>query len=155
MRPAAASGAKTATSNPARGLARPVWITALAALLTVGASAPAAAQSPPGTLDLDRAIQLALDQNRRLAVDALNTRSAQFGVRRAESEFEQIKANPGLQPALVAPRSGVYIVFNHSAPWSSDINFRQAVLAALEMEPVLAAAKEGVEELQGYSPMYG
>ncbi len=58
------------------------------------AAVPSLFAQQPG-MDLDRAIRLALEQNRRLAVDALGTRSAGYAVRRAESAFDVV-----IRPAL-------------------------------------------------------
>ncbi len=52
--------------------------------------------APTRRLDLDAAIELALRQNRSLVLDALDVRSARYGVERAEADFD-IELRPVLE----------------------------------------------------------
>jgi peptide/nickel transport system substrate-binding protein len=63
------------------------------------------------------------------------------------TELERIKADPNLQLKVLEPAAGNYIFINHANEFTNDVTFRQAVLAALNMESINMAALQGVPEL--------
>ncbi len=68
---------------------RPLLVLAWLALVTADAG-------HARSLDLDDAIELALEQNRSLVIDALDVRAARTGVARAEAEFD-VRLRPVLE----------------------------------------------------------
>lgn len=65
------------------------------------------------------------------------------------ADLELIEANPDLQVFINKHGEGAYFLFNHANEFSSDVNFRQAILATLEMEPIALAMMNGRRELFG------
>jgi peptide/nickel transport system substrate-binding protein len=55
-------------------------------------------------------------------------------------QYDRIKRIPGVVPAIVKPTGWVAAIFNHKQGLMTDKRLRQAVQAAFDMEPVLAAA---------------
>jgi peptide/nickel transport system substrate-binding protein len=64
-----------------------------------------------------------------------------------ESEFDRFQADPNIEVHITKPSFGGYLLFNHANDFSGDVTFRQAVLAALDMEALGMAAKSGHREL--------
>jgi len=65
------------------------------------------------------------------------------------SDVGVINANPDTELVIIHPANGGYIIFNASEqqPFSSDVKFRQAVLAALDMDALGMAFTGGQEDL--------
>jgi len=64
-----------------------------------------------------------------------------------DSEFDRFTNDPNIDIHITKPASGGYVLFNHVEEFSSDVKFRQAVLAALDMEAIGMAAKNGRRDL--------
>jgi peptide/nickel transport system substrate-binding protein len=64
-----------------------------------------------------------------------------------ETEVDNVNNNPDLKLMVVKPYAGAYILFNHEEKFSGDLKFRQAILAALDMDAVAMAGKTGHKEL--------
>ena len=67
----------------------------------------------------------------------------------SSSDIGVINANPDVELVIIHPANGGYIIFNASEqmPFSSDVKFRQAVLAALDMEALGMAFTGGHRDL--------
>jgi peptide/nickel transport system substrate-binding protein len=67
----------------------------------------------------------------------------------SQSDMSLIDASPEMEMVIIQPANGGYILFNHSPKekFSSDVKFRQAVLAALDMEALGMAFTAGHREL--------
>jgi peptide/nickel transport system substrate-binding protein len=67
------------------------------------------------------------------------------------SDIPVIQKSEDMKLVIIYPASGGYLLFNHSPEeqWSSDVTFRQAVLAALDMEALGMATTGGHPELFG------
>jgi peptide/nickel transport system substrate-binding protein len=57
-----------------------------------------------------------------------------------QDSYERIKSLPQLEPRIVKPRGWTLISLNHKAGLMTSKPLRQAVQAALDMEPIMAAA---------------
>jgi peptide/nickel transport system substrate-binding protein len=56
-----------------------------------------------------------------------------------QDSYDRVKALPALEPRIVKPRGWAVAVLNHKAGPMMQKKLRQAVQAALDMEPILAA----------------
>jgi peptide/nickel transport system substrate-binding protein len=72
----------------------------------------------------------------------------------SQSDIGVINASPDMELVVIKPANGGYILFNHSEqqPFSSDVTFRQAVLAALDMESLGMAFTGGNRDLFDLNP---
>jgi ABC-type transport system substrate-binding protein len=63
------------------------------------------------------------------------------------TEYDRLKANAGVRPYFKVPLDwSIYILFNHANKFSGDVKFRQAVLAALDLDAVSLAIVGGRKE---------
>ena len=62
-----------------------------------------------------------------------------FGQDIKADQYERIKAMPGVEPSIVKPYGWGTAVFNKKEGLFTDVRLRRAFLAALDMEPILAA----------------
>lgn len=63
------------------------------------------------------------------------------------SEMDSFANDPQLKTYIVKPQSGIYILFNHATAPSNNLKFREAILAALDMEALAMAGSGGKTEL--------
>ena len=57
-----------------------------------------------------------------------------------QDAYERIKALPALEPRIVKPRGWAAAIMNHKAGLMTSKKMRQAVQAALDMDPIMSAA---------------
>lgn len=69
-----------------------------------------------------------------------------------ESEFARLKESTDVRPYTTGGAWALMILFNHANWPTSDVRFRQAVLAALDIEEVALAAAGGVPEFVRLNP---
>src|SRR5439155_527781 len=62
-----------------------------------------------------------------------------YGMFVKQDAWERIKALPQLDPRIVKPRGWAVGVINHKSPLMKEKKIRQAVQAALDMEPIMRA----------------
>ena len=63
------------------------------------------------------------------------------------TELGRLRTEPNIQIEIVKPQAGIYALFNHANEWSGDVKFRQAILAAMDMEKLGMASEGGQREL--------
>jgi peptide/nickel transport system substrate-binding protein len=69
------------------------------------------------------------------------------------TEYDLLKAKPNVRPYFTSPIDwSIYILFNHANKFSSDVKFRQAVLAALDLDAVSMAITGGRKEFYRLNP---
>jgi peptide/nickel transport system substrate-binding protein len=56
-----------------------------------------------------------------------------------QDQFDRIKTMPGVEPAIIKPAAWSTAVLNHKQGLMTDKRIRQALQAALDMEPIMAA----------------
>lgn len=68
------------------------------------------------------------------------------------TEYSRLSANPKTKVALTTPQFVEHVLFNHMNKLSGNIKFRQAVLAAMDMEAIGLAITSGNKELLRLNP---
>jgi peptide/nickel transport system substrate-binding protein len=63
------------------------------------------------------------------------------------TDIGRLRADPNIQIEIVKPQAGIYVLFNHANEWSGDVKFRQAILAAMDMDKLGLASEGGQREL--------
>ena len=63
-----------------------------------------------------------------------------FGQQIKQDQYERLKTIPGLEMGIIKPSAWSTAVLNHKQGIMTDKRIRQAVQAALDMEPIMAAA---------------
>lgn len=63
------------------------------------------------------------------------------------TDLPRLEAAPETKVEYIFPASGAYLLFNHADELAGDLRFREAVLAALDMEALGLAAFSGNEEM--------
>lgn len=68
------------------------------------------------------------------------------------TSYSRITNNPGLTASIVCPKWGISLEINHSKWPTNDVNFRKALVYALDMEKVLRAVTSNNDEFYRLSP---
>lgn len=68
------------------------------------------------------------------------------------TQYAQLQADDSVQTFITRPGVWYVLEFNHANAWSSDLNFRRAIQAALDMEQVAQAMTTGQEEFYRLQP---
>jgi peptide/nickel transport system substrate-binding protein len=69
------------------------------------------------------------------------------------TEYDRLKANAGVRPYFKVPLDwSIFILFNHANKFAGDVKFRQAVLAALDLDAVSLAIVGGRQEFYRLNP---
>ncbi len=68
------------------------------------------------------------------------------------TELGRLSEEPDIQSIIVKPSDAAYLLFNHQNKLSGDVNFRQAVLAVLDMDAIGMAITTGQKDLYRLNP---
>jgi len=85
-------------------------------------------------------------------IAGLETGEFDFAEAIPNTSFNRINDNPDLDVSLVIPRWSIALEFNHDNGPASDVNFRRALLYALDMEEVLNTVTFGQQEFWRLNP---
>jgi len=68
------------------------------------------------------------------------------------SEYDRLAANKDIKINVIKPAMASMLLFNHADPISGNVKFRQAVLAALDMDAIGMAIANGRKDFYSVSP---
>ena len=68
------------------------------------------------------------------------------------TSYRLLQDNPETEPSIVKPKWGIRVQLNHTAWPMSELKFRQAVMAALNMEQILQIVTEGKDGFYRLQP---
>jgi len=66
--------------------------------------------------------------------------------------YDRLKANPAITPHVIKPKWAVLMELNHAEPPMNNVKFKQALVAALDMDEVMKAVTAGKKEFYRTQP---
>lgn len=95
-------------------------------------------------------IEFVPEQGTRVA--GLITGDYDYAAALPPTQIAQFEGDPNVETLVVSPGTMPRFEFNHANQWSSDLAFRQAVQAALDMEEIMEGVTGGHSELYDLNP---